>query len=39
MEASKEDLQCNPKVEESITTSRDRTLSEKSNITSTIEKT
>jgi hypothetical protein len=30
MEASKEDLQCNSKTEESTTTSRDGTLSEES---------
>jgi hypothetical protein len=39
MEASKEDLQCNSKAEESTTTSRDRTLSEESDTTSNKEKT
>jgi hypothetical protein len=39
MEASKDDLQCNSKIEESTTTSRDRNLSEESITTSNKDKT
>jgi hypothetical protein len=39
MEASKEDLQCNSKAEESTTTSRNRTMSGESDTTFNKEKT
>jgi hypothetical protein len=39
MEASKEDLQCNSKIEESTSTSKDRNLSEESNTSSNKDKT